>query len=83
MRKKLRLRTDALAVESFPTLQEGTATRGTVRAHGTWDFDCYPASASQPMACLCRDGEPTADTTCNPNQCPCQPTFFPCTFVDC
>jgi len=73
MRKKLRLRMEDLSVASFATVDPGLAPRGTVKAHGTFDF-CYPPSASEPMACLCMSDEPTYDTTCNPNQCSCMPT---------
>lgn len=82
MRTKLRLQVEELAVESFATAESEARARGTVKGHGTWDF-CGPPSASEPMACICMSDEPTADTTCNPNQCPCQPTYLACTRFDC
>jgi hypothetical protein len=82
MRNKLRLQVEELAVESFATAERDKDMRGTVKGHGTWDFCALP-SASEPIACLCQTHEQSCDTTCNPNQCPCQPTNLGCTRFGC
>jgi predicted SprT family Zn-dependent metalloprotease len=82
MQSKLRLKVEELAVESFDTAGSRLDDRGTVKGHDT-GFGCPLPSASEPVACLCQTFEQTCDTTCNPYQCDCQPTFFKCTRADC
>jgi hypothetical protein len=82
MQSKLRLKVEELAVESFATAEAGPEARGTVKAHGTYDY-CPPPTASEPVACVCMSDEPTYDTTCNPNQCSCMGSFVVCTRRDC
>lgn len=81
MRNKLRLQVEELAVESFVTA-DSFDVRGTAKGHAT-GFGCPVPSASEPVACLCQTFEGTCDTTCNPNQCDCMPTFFKCSRFAC
>ncbi|HEU0052436.1 MAG TPA: hypothetical protein VFQ39_04630 [Longimicrobium sp.] len=57
--RKIRLKVDALRVESFATERE-EAPRGTVEGHASRVFDTCRESCSGPIACLCLTQPPAA-----------------------
>jgi hypothetical protein len=75
MRKKIRLEMEGLAVDSFTTVGIDTTKRGTVRGKELTNYPyCEELTVSGPWPCLCNSDAAgaTCDTTCNPDQCPCQ-----------
>lgn len=78
MGKKISLKMDELAVESFSTAGGPVPLRGTVHGResrfGDCTYDlCQQQTVSGTMPCLCASagGEYSCDSTCNPNQCDC------------
>lgn len=68
--KKIALSLDALHVESFPTTENASAHRGTVRAAGvSEDTDCQSQALTYCGSCGPTD---CVEPTCGA---PCEPTF--------
>lgn len=72
---KIRLKVDALDVQSFPTEDGPLAGRGTVQAHESgsqytveWDTECYEERTNYGITCDCT---PNTRCTCNGDTCGC------------